>query len=65
MRYSSARRDGAPAQNGHQTRRGWEELKRLSDEMDATADRIKRGATVDEAVASLEADPTISVLARC
>ncbi len=36
---------------------GWDELKRLSDEMDTTADRIKPGASVDEAVALLDAEP--------
>ena len=36
---------------------GWEELKRLADDMSATADRILPGAGVDEAVAFLDADP--------
>jgi uncharacterized protein (DUF885 family) len=43
---------------------GWDELKRLSDEMDATADRIQPGATVDEAVAALEADPDRVIIGR-
>jgi uncharacterized protein (DUF885 family) len=37
---------------------GWEELKRLADDMSATADRILPGANLEEAVACLEADPT-------
>lgn len=37
---------------------GWEELKRLADDMAATADRILPGAGVEEAVACLDADPT-------
>lgn len=40
---------------------GWGELARLSDEMDRVADLIKPGATVDEAVASLDADPARSI----
>ncbi len=36
---------------------GWEELKRLTDDMSATAGRIVPGAGVDEAVAALDADP--------
>ena len=36
---------------------GWEELKRISDDMAATADRILPGAPYAEAVAHLEADP--------
>ncbi|NGN96013.1 DUF885 domain-containing protein [Nocardioides sp. KC13] len=36
---------------------GWEELKRLSDDMDATADRILPGASVAEAAAHLDDDP--------
>jgi uncharacterized protein (DUF885 family) len=36
---------------------GWEELKRLEDDMSATADRILAGASVAEAVAHLDADP--------
>ncbi len=36
---------------------GWEELKRLHDDMTATAGRIVPGAGVDEAVAALDADP--------
>jgi uncharacterized protein (DUF885 family) len=36
---------------------GWDELKRLSDDMTATAGRIVPGATVAEAVAALDADP--------
>ncbi|SDL25263.1 Uncharacterized conserved protein, DUF885 familyt [Nocardioides sp. YR527] len=36
---------------------GWEELKRLSDDMDATADRILPGASVVDAAAHLDKDP--------
>lgn len=36
---------------------GWEELKRIEDEMSVVANQIKPGATVDEAVAALDADP--------
>lgn len=36
---------------------GWEELKRLSDDMEATADRILPGASVTEAAAHLDKDP--------
>jgi uncharacterized protein (DUF885 family) len=36
---------------------GWEELKRLSDDMDATADRILPGASLAEAAAHLDNDP--------
>ncbi len=43
---------------------GWEELKRLSDDMAATADRILPGASRDEAVAHLEADPARRIEGR-
>ena len=43
---------------------GWEELKRLADDMGATADRIKPGAGVAEAVAFLDADPSRTVHGR-
>ncbi|WP_107772126.1 DUF885 domain-containing protein [Nocardioides sediminis] len=43
---------------------GWQELKRLADDMAATADRIKPGATVAEAVAHLDADPARVVHGR-
>ncbi|GAB3780174.1 DUF885 domain-containing protein [Nocardioides ungokensis] len=43
---------------------GWEELKRLADDMEATADRIKPGAGVAEAVAFLDADPARTVHGR-
>jgi len=43
---------------------GWEELKRLADDMGATADRIKPGAGVAEAVAFLDADPARTVHGR-
>jgi uncharacterized protein (DUF885 family) len=43
---------------------GWEELKRLDDEMVATADRIKSGSTVQEAVAALDSDPARLVQGR-
>ncbi|MBA3280593.1 MAG: DUF885 domain-containing protein [Acidimicrobiia bacterium] len=36
---------------------GWHELERIVDEMDATAGRIRPGASLDEAVAALDADP--------
>ncbi|MEI7054412.1 DUF885 domain-containing protein [Nocardioides sp. CCNWLW239] len=36
---------------------GWEELKRLSDDMDATADRILPGSSLVEAAAHLDRDP--------
>ncbi|HSE70750.1 MAG TPA: DUF885 domain-containing protein [Nocardioidaceae bacterium] len=36
---------------------GWEELKRIEDEMARVADKIVPGGTVDEAVAALDADP--------
>lgn len=36
---------------------GWTELKRLADLMDATAEAILPGSSVEEAVAHLEADP--------
>lgn len=37
---------------------GWQELKRIEDDMAATADQIVRGGSVDDAVAALDADPT-------
>jgi len=43
---------------------GWHELKRLSDEMRATAGQIKAGATVDEAVAYLGADPGRKIVGK-
>jgi uncharacterized protein (DUF885 family) len=43
---------------------GWEELKRLDDEKRETADRIKPGSTVREAVAVLDADPALIVEGR-
>jgi uncharacterized protein (DUF885 family) len=36
---------------------GWEELKRIEDQMAAVAEEIVPGGTVDEAVAALDADP--------
>ncbi len=36
---------------------GWDELKRIEDEMLAVSDQIESGATVDEAVDILDADP--------
>lgn len=36
---------------------GWEELKRLADDMEATADRILPGSSVTEAAAHLDNDP--------
>jgi uncharacterized protein (DUF885 family) len=43
---------------------GWEELKRLDDEKRETADRIKSGSTVREAVAVLDADPALTIEGR-
>lgn len=43
---------------------GWQELKRLSDEMAATADRILPGATVEEAIAHLDADPGRNIASK-
>ncbi len=43
---------------------GWAELKRLADEMAATADRIKPGASVAEAVAALDADSDRTIAGR-
>ena len=43
---------------------GWEELKRLSDDMTATAGRIVPGSTYAEAVAHLEADPSRHIAGR-
>lgn len=43
---------------------GWQELKRLSDEMAATADRILPGATVAEAIAHLDADPERTIASK-
>jgi uncharacterized protein (DUF885 family) len=43
---------------------GWEELKRISDDMTATADRVLPGASYAEAVAHLEADESRKVHGR-
>ena len=43
---------------------GWEELKRLSDDMAATSHRIVPGATYVEAVAHLENDPARRITGR-
>ena len=43
---------------------GWQELKRLEDEMAATADQIKPGADVKEAIAFLDADPARSIASK-
>jgi uncharacterized protein (DUF885 family) len=43
---------------------GWDELKRLSDEMTVTAGQIKPGADVDGAVAFLDADPARKIVGR-
>lgn len=43
---------------------GWEELKRLSDDMAATAERILPGASLSEAIAHLDADPARRVEGR-
>jgi len=36
---------------------GWEELKRIEDDMEATAQRIVAGGSIDDAVKALDADP--------
>lgn len=43
---------------------GWEELKRISDDMALTADRILPGASLSEAVAALDADPSRRIQGR-
>ncbi|QZY29977.1 DUF885 domain-containing protein [Nocardioides coralli] len=43
---------------------GWRELKRLADDMAATAERVKPGATYAEAVAHLEGDASRRVTGR-
>ena len=43
---------------------GWDELKRLSDDMSATAGRIVPGSTYAEAVAHLEGDPARRITGR-
>jgi len=43
---------------------GWEELKRLHDDMTATSARILPGATMAEAVAALDADPARRIAGR-
>lgn len=43
---------------------GWEELKRISDDMAVTAGRIVPGGTLAEAVAALDADPTRRIEGR-
>jgi uncharacterized protein (DUF885 family) len=43
---------------------GWEELKRLTDDMAATADRILPGASLSEAVAHLDADPSTKIVGK-
>ncbi len=43
---------------------GWEELKRISDDMAATADRVLPGASNAEAVAHLEADDSRKIHGR-
>jgi uncharacterized protein (DUF885 family) len=40
---------------------GWQELKRIEDEMAAVAERIVPGGTVDDAVAALDADSTRNI----
>jgi len=57
--YALASREylGAEVDLEQTYRWGWEELKRLADEMVVTAGQIKPGATVNEAVAFLDADP--------
>ncbi len=43
---------------------GWEELKRITDDLEATADRILPGAGLDEAIAHLDADPARRISGR-
>ncbi len=43
---------------------GWEELKRLADDMEATADRILPGASLAETVAALDADPARNLTSK-
>ena len=43
---------------------GWDELKRISDEMAETADRILPGATVEKAVAHLDGDPATKIVGK-
>jgi len=43
---------------------GWQELKRLEDDMAATAGRIVPGASVKEAVAHLDADPATKIAGK-
>ncbi len=40
---------------------GWEELRRIEDEMSRTAQLVVPGASVDEAVAALDADPARAI----
>ncbi len=40
---------------------GWDELKRIEDDMARVADKISPGASVDEAVAVLDADPARTI----
>jgi uncharacterized protein (DUF885 family) len=40
---------------------GWDELRRIEDEMARVADKIVPGGSVDEAVAALDADPARSI----
>jgi len=43
---------------------GWQELKRISDDMAATADRVQPGASLSEAIAALDADPARTIHGR-
>ena len=43
---------------------GWEELKRLADDMTATAGRIVPGASLPEAIAALDADPSRNITGK-
>jgi uncharacterized protein (DUF885 family) len=43
---------------------GWDEVRRLEAEMAQVADQIVTGATVDQAIAALEADPTRVITGR-
>ncbi len=43
---------------------GWAELARLVEDMETTADRVLPGASIDEAVAHLDADPTTQIATK-
>ncbi|GAA4701564.1 DUF885 domain-containing protein [Nocardioides conyzicola] len=58
-RYALASREflGASVDLEETYRWGWEELKRLTDDMVATSDRIVPAGSIQDAVAALDADP--------